>query len=117
MTKYEIVEELAKKGHIERMVHNAAKTSAPELDDLSQEIYEILLNMDEDKLIDLYEKGRQLDYWIARIIMNQYISDSSPFHYRYRKFRNMTEGLREIHNEITDEVTWMQEVSRKKCEY
>lgn len=54
-------------------------------DDLVQEIYLILLQYDQQKLNEIKEKN-QLRFFIARIIRNQWFSDTSPFFKQYRKY-------------------------------
>lgn len=105
-TKNEIIEELARGKVVEKFVHNAAKTSAPELDDLAQDIYLILLQMDEEKLVKLYEK-KQLSFWVARIIMNQYFSVTSPFYTKYRKFQHLSEQINKDVKNRAEENIWM----------
>ena len=103
-TKYEIIEELAREKIVEKFVHNAAKTSAPELDDLAQDIYLILLQMEEEKLVSLYEK-KQLSFWVARIIMNQYFSVTSPFYTKYKKFQHLSDHInKDIRNRAENNV-------------
>lgn len=101
--KYAIIAEYAEKKKIEEFIDNTAKTSAPELNDLAQDIYIYLLEYDDDKIIGLYERN-ELDYFIARMITNQYISTSSQFYYKYKKFINNSEPL---NNDIVEYKTWM----------
>lgn len=104
MTKYEIIDKLAKERKIEKFVSNTAKTSAPELDDLAQDIYVYLLEYDDDKIIGMYERN-ELDFFIARMITNQYISTSSPFYTKYKKFLNNSNELK--NKDIIDNIEWM----------
>lgn len=108
MTKYEIIQEYADKRKVEQFIENTAKTSAPELNDLAQDIYVYLLEYDDDKIIGMYERN-ELDFFIARMIVNQYISTSSQFYYKYRKFMNNSEPL---NNDITDSKTWMDKTKK-----
>lgn len=95
----EIVDELARGRVVERMVQNIARSSlTPELKDLSQMVYEIILEYDEVKVLDLWENG-QIGFFIARIIMNQYRSRSSPFHYLYRRFSQRAKELNPDYND------------------
>lgn len=88
-TKNEIIETLAKERFVERMIENIAHQSlSADLKDLSQMVYLILLEYDESRLQDLWEHD-QMNYFIARIIVNQYRSSNSPFHTIFRKFRQM----------------------------
>lgn len=69
------------------MVENIAHSPlTADLKDLVQMVYVILLEYDEDKIIDLWEHD-QIGFFIARIIINQYRSSSSPFYASIRKFR------------------------------
>lgn len=71
------------------MIENIAHQSlTADLRDLSQMVYLILLEYDEDRLQDLWEH-EQMRFFIARIITNQYRSSNSPFHTQFRKFRQM----------------------------
>lgn len=110
MTKYEIIDKLAKEKKIEKFINNTAKTSAPELDDLAQDIYVYLLDYDDEKIIGMYERN-ELDFFIARMIVNQYISTSSPFYTKYKKFLNLSNELN--NNDITDTNEWMIPTEKK----
>lgn len=80
MTKYEIVEKIARAQRVETFIRNVARTSrlAPDLQDLAQMVYVALLTYDEDKIVDLWESDA-MDFFIARIILNQYRSRDSPW--------------------------------------
>ena len=69
------------------MVENIAHHSlTADLKDLCQMVYLILLEYDESKLQDLWE-NEQMNFFLARIILNQYRSSNSPFHSIYRKYQ------------------------------
>ena len=90
-TKTEIIEAIAKDRMVETMVTNIAhKPMSADLQDLSQMVYLILLEYDEKRLQDLYINN-QMHFFIARIIVNQYNSVTSPFHTIFRKFRLMVD--------------------------
>ena len=90
-TKAEIVEAIAKDRMVETMVTNIAHTPmSADLQDLSQMVYLILLEYDEQKIQDLWINN-QMHFFIARIIINQYNSVNSPFHTIFRKFRLMVD--------------------------
>ena len=90
-TKTEIIEAIAKDGMVETMVTNIAhKPMSADLQDLSQMVYLILLEYDEKRLQDLWINN-QMHFFIARIIVNQYNSVTSPFHTIFRKFRLMVD--------------------------
>ena len=80
MTRFEIVETLAREQRVETFIRNVARTSrlAPDLQDLAQMVYLALLTYDEDKIVDLWESDA-IDFFIARVILNQYRSRDSPW--------------------------------------
>ena len=93
MTRDEIISELAKGRIVEKVVMNVGHSRlTADLSDLTQEIYLILLTYDEDKIIDLWEHG-EICYFIARIAINQYKSNKSPFHIIYRKFGEQSKDI------------------------
>ena len=65
------------------MARTITHNRAPDWEDLLSEVVLILLESNEDRLNALIER-KQIRYWIARIMLNQYNSSSSPFHYKYR---------------------------------
>lgn len=73
---------------------NIAHTSTltPDLQDLAQSIYLILLEYDEAKLQELVSKDA-LPFFVARIIANQYLSKTSPFYKLFKKFRSLSNDL------------------------
>ena len=92
----QIIERLALERRVETMVENIAKQPlTTDLKDLSQMVYVILLEYDEDKLLDLWEHG-QINFFIARIILNQYRSANSPFFKLYRKYGRKAEDITEL---------------------
>lgn len=101
MDRTQIVETLAKEQRVETMIQNIAHQAlSADLKDLSQEVYMILLTYDETRLQDLWENN-QMDFFLARIIVNQYRSNNSPFFKVFRKFRLMIDE--EIQFMDTDE--------------
>ena len=87
MNKQTIIETLAKEKRVEALVENIAHHSlTADLKDLCQMVYLILLEYDESKLQDLWEND-QMNFFLARIIINQYRSSNSPFHSIYRKYQ------------------------------
>ena len=85
--KMTIIETLAKERRVEALVENIAHHSlTADLKDLCQMVYMILLEYDEAKLQDLWEND-QMNFFLARIILNQYRSSNSPFHTIFRKMQ------------------------------
>ena len=73
MTAHEIIEQLAKEKYIEEV---ASHYETEYREDLCQLLYVYLLEMDENKLIELYEKG-QLKWYIATAVKYQIIAPRS----------------------------------------
>lgn len=93
MTREEIVNEVARRKMVETMVQNIAHQSlSPDLKDLCQMVYLIMLEYDEEKLQDLWNNN-QISFFLARIILNQYRSSNSPFHTTFRKFQERSQDI------------------------
>lgn len=89
----EMIEAIARERRVETMIENIAKQPlAAELKDLAQMVYLVLLEYDETKLADLWEND-QINFFIARIILNQYRSSNSQFHKLYRKYERKAEDI------------------------
>ena len=83
-----IIEALAKEKRVEALVENIAHHAlTPDLEDLCQMVYLILLEYDDNEIQDLWRNDHQMDFFLVRIIINQYRSCNSPFHYLFRKFQ------------------------------
>lgn len=95
--KNNIINELAKEKTVETLCTNMGVEQAY-LDDLVQEIYLILLEYDEGKMIKMYER-KQLKFFIVRIIMNQYFSKNSPFYKKYKLYDQRQDYNKEIETE------------------
>lgn len=90
MTKREVVEILASEQRVENLVRNICKVARSDLDDLSQMIYLALLEYDEERLVCIYESN-QINFFLARIIKNQFFSKTSQYFKDYRKFSKKIE--------------------------
>ena len=94
----EIIDQLAREQRVETMLANIAKKPVSgTLEDLCQMVYLILLEYDDAKIVDLWENN-QINFFIARILMNQYRSTNSPFYKLFRKYESKAtdiETLRE----------------------
>ena len=82
-----IVEDLAKARRVEEIVARVCRPcpDTSSLADLSQMVYIVLLTYDAEKVVDLWERG-QLDFFIVRVVLNQYRSKNSPFFHALREF-------------------------------
>ena len=59
----------------------------PDYEDLLHESIMALYNSDQEKIKTIIEK-KQLTFYIVRIMLNQYQSNTSPYHKKYRKQYN-----------------------------
>lgn len=83
----EIIEELARCRVVEQMCMRVAKAPLRNgIDDLAQMVYLALLTYDEAKIVAMYDNG-ELNFFVARIVMNQYNSRHSPFYRQQKEFR------------------------------
>lgn len=73
-------------------------------EDFVQEIYLILLEYDEDKIKFMYDNG-QLNFFITKVIKNQWFSKTSPYYKKYRKFWDMIDDNKSGINCYIDEPT------------
>lgn len=95
MTKYDVIDEIAKTNQVEKIVYRLLGSSKNPFDcpqDLIQDIYLLILTKDDSLILSLYEKG-QLGYYILRIARNQMLSKNSPYYYTYIKFRSQSDDL------------------------
>ena len=72
--------------YIEEIVNNIAPAD-PDKYDLIQDVALIILEKSPNFILELHKKGH-LKYYIARVIMNNLFSTSSPYYCKYKKYRN-----------------------------
>lgn len=94
ITKYAIIEELAKNKVIETIINNVAQSQDDTLNDLAQMLYEDLLMKDDEKIIQLY-KDEQLQFFITRMVINSINSKTSRFYYMFARHNNICEELKD----------------------
>lgn len=89
--RQQVVEGLARTQRVEQIVANICKPCADtaSLADLSQMVYLVLLTYDAAKVVDLWERG-QMDFFIVRVVLNQYRSKNSPYYHLFREFNART---------------------------
>jgi len=73
------------------------------LDDLVQDINVILLTQLEETIQSLYETN-QLRYFVARVVTNQVLSTSSPFHKTYRLRDTLKCVTEDDYDELADKI-------------
>tara|TARA_R110001592_G_scaffold165959_1_gene400605 strand:- start:3229 stop:3750 length:522 start_codon:yes stop_codon:yes gene_type:complete len=69
---------------IREMAYTITRGNKIDSEELAHEVIISLYSGDREKLAGLIER-KQMRYWILRIMLNQYNSSTSPFHYQYRK--------------------------------
>ena len=84
----EIVGRMAEDRVVEDTVRNVAHRARidGDLEDLVQIVYIALLEMDADRLEQMVASG-DINFFLVRIIKNQYYSGHSPFFDEIRRFR------------------------------
>lgn len=81
------------------MVQTICKVTNTLLQDLSQFVYLALLEYDGRKIEELYKSG-SLNFFLVRIIKNQWFSNSSPFWHSHRKFSHRANDLKAVADNI-----------------
>lgn len=71
--------------------------------DLKAEVFLILCEMDESKLIGLYERN-ELKYYMVRIMLNMIKSDRSTFFKNYRNYVELLENDVEVFESSPEET-------------
>ena len=99
MTKGEVIERMAKERRVEAIVCSVAhvRRLTPDLQDLVQMVYLALLGYRDAIILDLWDSG-QMDYFAARIVINQFRSKDSPFRDTYTNPRRRAVDLSTIDN-------------------
>lgn len=69
---------------IKKIACTIAKKSITDCEELCHLVILSILESDQNKINEIIKK-KQLRYWIVRMMMNQYNSNTSPYHYTYRK--------------------------------
>lgn len=80
----DIYSTIAKEKLIESLI-TKYKVNPKYKEDLIQEIYLIVLQKPPDMLKELYDK-KQINFYLAKIITNQYFSKTSKFYKDYKKY-------------------------------
>lgn len=73
------------------------------IDDLIQDVSLILLSQMEETIQSLYETN-QLRYFVARIVTNQVLSTTSPFHNTYRLREPKTPFISDNYDKLPDKL-------------
>lgn len=92
MTKQQIISQLAEGKVVEEIIKNATKCNDLDFSDLAQDLYLSLLLKDEKKIQEMFEND-QLNFYIAKMVRNNWYSTTSPFYTMYKKFKEKTEKI------------------------
>lgn len=95
MTKYEVINIIAKEHLVERIVNKLLSSSKNPFDcpeDLIQDIYLLLLQKDDDLIVNLYNKD-EIAYYLLRVVRNQLLSVNSKYYYTYIKLGAQSDEL------------------------
>lgn len=87
MTKYDVIETLARSHRVEEIIQGMTHTPRlnADLQDLSQMVYLALLEYDEQRILSMWTRN-EIRFFIARVVMNQLMSVKSPYYQQIRKF-------------------------------
>ena len=85
MTNNEVVEKMAREGMVRKIINKVTDNGSKALDpsslgDLENDIYLSLL--EDEKLVAIYEQ-KHLNFYVARIVMNNIASSSSRYYRTY----------------------------------
>lgn len=105
MTKYDVVDIIAKEHLVERIVNKLLSSSKNPFDcpeDLIQEIYLLLLQKDDDLIVNLYNKG-EIGFYLLKVARNQLLSVNSKYYYTYIKLGAQSDDLTQATNILTED--------------
>ena len=97
MTKYEVVDIIAREHLVERIVNKLLSSSKNPFDcpeDLIQDIYLLLLQKNDDLIVNLYNKD-EIGFYLLRVVRNQLLSKNSSYYYTYIKLGANSDDISE----------------------
>ena len=100
MTKYEVINIIAREHLVERIVNKLLSSSKNPFDcpeDLIQDVYLLLLEKGDKLIVNLYEKG-ELAYYLLRVVRNQLLSVNSPYYTKYIRFKSQSDDITQAAN-------------------
>ena len=105
MTKYEVIDIIAREHLVERIVNKLLSSSKNPFDcseDLIQDIYLLLLQKDDDLIVNLYNKD-EIGFYLLKVVRNQLLSVNSKYYYTYIKFRAKSDDLTQANTIPTED--------------
>lgn len=100
MTKYDVLDIIAREHLVDRIVNKLLSSSKNPFDcseDLIQDIYLLLLQKDDDLIVNLYNKD-EIGFYLLKIARNQLLSKNSPYYTKYIKFRANSDDITQAAN-------------------
>ena len=97
MTKYEVLDIIAREHLVEKIVYKLLPCSKNPFDcpeDLIQDIYLLLLQKDDDLIVNLYNKD-EIGFYLLKIARNQLLSKNSPYYQKYIRFQSNSDDISE----------------------
>lgn len=103
-TLREIVDIIGRERRVEQIVCKIAGRDAltPDLEDLCQMVYLIILEYPEDKIQDLWE-CEAINFLIVRLVLNNMRSKTSQFYYLIKVFQHRATDLAGLEYKTDDE--------------
>lgn len=92
MDKQQLYEAIITSKIVEKMVKKVERNSSY-VDDVINDIYIVLLEMNPDTLIKLYKKN-EINYYISRIVTNQ-LSKNGQLNKKYKKWETKRLSINE----------------------
>ena len=95
MTKYDVLDIIAREHLVERIVNKLLSSSKNPFDcpeDLIQDIYLLLLQKDDNLIVNLYNK-EEIGFYLLKIARNQLLSKNSPYYTKYIKLGAQSDDL------------------------
>ena len=105
MTKYEVINIIAREHLVERIVNKLLSSSKNPFDcpeDLIQDIYLLLLQKDDDLIVNLYNKD-EIGFYLLKIARNQLLSKNSPYYQKYIRFQSNADDITQATNIPTED--------------
>ena len=105
MTKYDVVDIIAKEHLVEKIVNKLLSSSKNPFDcpeDLIQEIYLLLLQKNDDLIVNLYNKD-EIGFYLLKIARNQLLSKNSPYYQKYIRFQSNSDDITQATNIPTED--------------
>ena len=105
MTKYDVLDIIAREHLVDRIVTKLLSSSKNPFDcpeDLIQDVYLLLLQKDDNLIVNLYNKG-EIGFYLLKIVRNQLLSKNSPYYTKYIKFKAQSDDITQAANIPTED--------------